>query len=463
MRLADFLRLGAANITAHRKRVVKVVAIVGVLFGVLLMAEMLIQGIENTVLAEMNRPMDGEILLGTTVNTQHYQEPQAEELELEHIREKIQQYGGEVIETETYRMPGVGEVVALSEGVTKQGIEVSLAERPVEAVPMIAPVGVAMNWLKVSIPQRDSAERAAAKVLKAREQALGQTIELESGQKVYVAGLSSSMAGRNSLVLSGVGQEVNPLNLILAAVPLSTSRSFLIKTEGVDLEKMVIEEEKSEIPPEMLEQFPELAAPEMETVWAVFPNFATASEYYYDAENYCERANSAYGVCEPEYKYLVTPGFNDPFEVTRVFKNVWIVFGVVAGVLMAIGIIIMLTTYLRLVGQDTKVIALYRANGATRVQTVGIYMVYFLMLSVLAVGFVLVLGVVLALLVSLVNGTALSQAFTLAMGMPERTIILIGVNKWALIIAGAMLAVAPVAVLLSLGQLSGKNLARKLK
>lgn len=462
MRIADFLRLGAANITAHRKRVVKVVAIVGVLFGVLLMAEMLIQGIENTVLAEMSRPMGGKILLGTTVNMQHYQEPQAEELELEHIREKIQQYGGEVIETETYQMPGVGEVVALPEGVIKQGIEVSLAERPVEAVPMIVPVGAVMNWLKVSIPQRDSAERAAAKVLKAREQVLGQTIELENGQKVYVVGLSSSMAGRNSLVLSGVGQEVNPLNLILAVVPLSTSRSFLIKTEGVDLGKMVIEE-KSEIPPEMLEQFPELAAPEMEAVWAVFPNLATASEYYYDVENYCERANSAYGVCEPEYKYLVTPGFNDPFEVTRVFKNVWIVFGVVAGVLMAIGIIIMLTTYLRLVRQDTKVIALYRANGATRAQTVGIYMVYFLMLSVLAVGFVLVLGVVLALLVSLVNGTALSQAFTLAMGMPERTIILIGMNRWVLIIAGAMLAVAPVTVLLSLGQLSGKNLARKLK
>ena len=454
MRIRDFLKLGAANITAHRKRATKVVMIVGVLFGVLLMASMIIQGVENTVLAEMNRPLGGKILLGTTVNTQFYKEPQAEEIEQERIREKIRQYGGEIIETETYQMAGVGEVAVLLEELVREAIEVDFAERPAEAVPMVVPVGTVMRWLNIDIPQRDSAERAAAKVIKAREQALGRTIELESGQKVYIAGLLSSTAGRSSLSLSGVGQEVNPLNLILGVVPLGSSMNYIIDDGGIELEKLIITEEEPEIPEEWLEVFPELAVPKVERIWAVFSD---------DAENYCEQANYAYGVCEAEYKYSVTPGFNDPFAVVATFKTVWTVFDVVAIVLAGIGVIVMLTTYLRLVGQDTKVIALYRANGATKGQVVGIYVVYLVMLSLLAAVFAIVLATALTLIVNLVNGAALSQAFTLGLGMPEQAIILIGLNKWELILAAIMIAVAPVTVLMRLGQFSERNLARKLK
>lgn len=463
MRIRDFLKLGAANITAHRKRATKVVMIVGVLFGVLLMASMLIQGVENAVLAKMNRPLGGKVLLGTTVNTQYYKEPQAEEIEQERIREKIWQYGGEIIETETYQMAGVGEVAVLPEELVQEAIEVDFAERPAEAVPMVVPVGTVMRWLNIDIPQRDSAERAAAKVIKAREQALGRTIELGSGQKIYIAGLSSSTAGRSSLSLSGVGQEVNPLNLILGVVPLGSSMNYIIDDGKTDLEKLIITEEEPEIPEEWLEVFPELAVPKVERVWAAFPDLATASGYYYDAENYCEQANYAYGVCETEYKYSVTPGFNDPFAVVATFKTVWTVFDVVAVVLAVIGVIVMLTTYLRLVGQDTKVIALYRANGATKGQVVGIYVAYLVMLSLLAAVFAIVLAMVLTLIVNLVNGAVLSQAFTLGLGMPEQAIVLIGLNKWELILAVIMIAVAPVTVLISLGQFSGKNLARKLK
>ena len=226
---------------------------------------------------------------------------------------------------------------------------------------------------------------------------------------------------------------------------------------------MIITEEEPEIPEEWLEVFPELAVPKVERIWAVFSDLATASGYYYDAENYCEQANYAYGVCEAEYKYSVTPGFNDPFAVVAMFKTVWTVFDVVAIVLAGIGVIVMLTTYLRLVGQDTKVIALYRANGATKGQVVGIYVVYLVMLSLLAAVFAIVLATALTLIVNLVNGAALSQAFTLGLGMPEQAIILIGLNKWELILAAIMIAVAPVTVLMRLGQFSERNLARKLK
>lgn len=462
MRLGDYLRLGAANITAHLRRAVKVVMIVGVLFGVMLMASMLIKGIGNTVLVEMNRPMDGKILLGTTVNTQYYKEPQTEEVERAHIEEKVRQYGGEVVETKSYNVAGQ-EMLVLPEEMVRAGMEAELAKRPAEAVPVIVPTRTAMEWLKIKVPQRASAEQATKLVLKAREQALGQTLELENGQKVYIVGLSSGWAARSSLELAGVGQDLNPLNLVLGVVPLGSSRPVIVGMAGMDLDEMIIKSEAPEVPEDWQEKFPELAGPQMETVWAAFPNLASAERYYYDAENYCEDSSTVNGRCGAEYKYYVTSGFNDPLAVEKVFGMVWLVFEVVAVGLMIIGVIVMLTTYLRLVGQDMKVIALYRANGATKGQVMGIYLAYLLMLSLLAAGFAVILGVALSGVVNLLNATALSQAFTMALGMPEQRIVLIGANKWLLISMVVMAVVAPVAVVMSGGKFSEKNLAKKLK
>ena len=85
------------------------------------------------------------------------------------------------------------------------------------------------------------------------------------------------------------------------------------------------------------------------------------------------------------------------------------------------------------------------------------------MLSVMAVAFALVVGIALALGLSLVNMSALSQAFTLGFGVAGKNVWLVGWNNLVLYAAGLMALAAFLAVVLGNGNFRVRELARKLK
>ncbi len=145
------------------------------------------------------------------------------------------------------------------------------------------------------------------------------------------------------------------------------------------------------------------------------------------------------------------------------FRGVWKVYGVVCAILMIIVVVIELSTYARLIGQDTKTIALYYAMGATRGQIRVVYGIYLLMLSMVAVLVAMGVGVILAMVVSWVNAGDLAQAFMLAFGAEVGRIWLVGWNAriWGMVVV--LLLVAPVAILLSGRQFASKKLAQRLK
>ena len=103
---------------------------------------------------------------------------------------------------------------------------------------------------------------------------------------------------------------------------------------------------------------------------------------------------------------------------------------VVSGILTVIALAIAISTYVRLVQQDKKTIALYRVMGGTRGQIRRVYGAYLLMLSLMVIGFAIAVGLVLAAVVSMVNAEALTQAFMLGFGVEAGQIWLIGWNVW---------------------------------
>lgn len=90
-------------------------------------------------------------------------------------------------------------------------------------------------------------------------------------------------------------------------------------------------------------------------------------------------------------------------------------------------------------------------------------MVYLLLLSVIAVVAAGVIGVGLAMIVSMVNGEVLTQAFVLGFGTEARKIWLVGWNSRIVVMMGAVLAVVPVVILCNAKQFTNKKLAQKLK
>lgn len=150
-------------------------------------------------------------------------------------------------------------------------------------------------------------------------------------------------------------------------------------------------------------------------------------------------------------------------EVQENFRGVWKVHGVICVILMIIVVVIELSTYVRLIGQDTKTIALYYAMGATQGQIRVVYGIYLSMLSMVAVLVAMAVGAILAMVVSLVNAGDLAQAFMLAFGAEVEQVWLVGWNAriWGMVVV--LLLIAPVAILLSGRQFASKKLAQRLK
>ena len=441
MRTLDYLRLGAAGMKAHKKRALVVVMIVGLLFGVVAAGAFFLQGLEQVALAEMLAPTEGKVLVMSSVDTRACGEDCEVAAEVEKMKEKIGEHGGEVVPA-AVRQTAEGMFYVVDEGVFGEvfsGVKAE-ASGDDEAMTVVVPLEVAAELAGIEMPESGAsvAERMVA-IYKVREAALGRTVESETGARYEVAGILPGGVYATDLSLVYVGQSGNPLNMLFGQVKTGVSQSFGVgQAEDVDAEAMGM-------------------------VLAVFEDIEAAEGYYRDEVNYCAEVDRMMGRCSEEYRYQVVAAVADPLGTYDNLQQVWSVFKVAAAVLAAIAVLIALSTYVRLLGGDVKIIALYHAMGATGWQIRLVYLTYLVMLSVLAVGFAVILGLGLAAVLSLVNMAALKEVFAMGFGVVVEEIWLVGWSEVIWWLAGALLVTAGLAVVLGNGNFAGKELGKRMK
>lgn len=455
MRTLDYLRLGAAGMKAHKKRALVVVMIVGLLFGVVAAGAFFLQGLEQVALAEMLAPTEGKVLVMSSVDTRACGEDCEVAAEVEKMKEKIGEYGGEVVPAAVRQM-AEGMFYVVDEGVFGEvfsGVKAEASGED-EAMTVVVPLEVAAELAGIEMPESGAsvAERMVA-IYKVREAALGRTVESETGARYEVAGILPGGVYATDLSLVYAGQSGNPLNMLFGQVKTGMSQSF-----GVGAGDGLAEAEATGG-----ELAGEVDAEVMGMVLAVFEDIEAAEGYYRDEVNYCAEVDRMMGRCSEEYRYQVVAAVADPLGTYDNLRQVWSVFKIVAAVLAAIAVLIALSTYVRLLGGDVKIIALYHAMGATGWQIRLVYLTYLVMLSVLAVGFAVILGLGLAAGLSLVNMAALKEVFAMGFGVVVEDIWLVGWSEVIWWLAGALLVAAGLAVVLGNGNFASKGLAKRMK
>ena len=441
MRTWDYLRLGAAGMKAHKKRALVVVMIVGLLFGVVAAGAFFLQGLEQVALAEMLAPTEGKVLVMSSVDTRACGEDCEVAAEVGKMKEKIGEHGGEVVPA-AVRQTAEGMFYVVDEGVFGEvfsGVKAEASGED-EAMTVVVPLEVAAELAGIEMPESGAsvAERMVA-IYKVREETLGRTVESETGAKYEVAGILPGGVYATDLSLVYVGQSGNPLNMLFGQVKTGVSQSFGVgQAEDVDAEAMGM-------------------------VLAVFEDIEAAEGYYRDEVNYCAEVDRMMGRCSEEYRYQVAAAVADPLGTYDNLQQVWSVFKIAAAVLAVIAVLIALSTYVRLLGGDVKIIALYHAMGATGWQIRLVYLTYLVMLSVLAVGFAVILGLGLAAGLSLVNMAALKEVFAMGFGVVTEEIWLVGWSEVIWWLAGALLVAAGLAVVLGNGNFAGKELGKRMK
>ena len=455
MRTLDYLRLGAAGMKAHKKRALVVVMIVGLLFGVVAAGAFFLQGLEQVALAEMLAPTEGKVLVMSSVDTRACGKDCEVAAEVEKMKEKIGEYGGEVVPA-AVQQTAEGMFYVVDEGVFGEvfsGVKAEASGED-EAMTVVVPLEVAAELAGIEMPESGAsvAERMVA-IYKVREETLGRTVESETGARYEVAGILPGGVYATDLSLVYAGQSGNPLNMLFGQVKTGVSQSF-----GVGAGDGLADAEATSG-----ELAGEVDAEAMGMVLAVFEDIGAAEGYYRDEVNYCAEVDRMMGRCSEEYRYQVAAAVADPLGTYDNLQQVWSVFKIAAAVLAAIAVLIALSTYVRLLGGDVKIIALYHAMGATGWQIRLVYLMYLVMLSVLAVGFAVILGLGLAAGLSLVNMAALKEVFAMGFGVVMEEIWLVGWSEMIWWLAGALLVAAGLAVVLVNGNFAGKELGKRMK
>lgn len=455
MRTLDYLRLGAAGMKSHKKRALVVVMIVGLLFGVVAAGAFFLQGLEQVALAEMLAPTEGKVLVMSSVDTRACGEDCELAAEVGKMKEKIGEYGGEVVPA-AVRQTAEGMFYVVDEGVFGEvfsGVKAEMSGED-EAMTVLVPLEVAAVLAGIEMPESGAsvAERMVA-IYKVREETLGRTVETETGAGYEVAGILPGGVYATDLSLVYAGQSGNPLNMLFGQVKTGMSQSF-----GVGAGDGLAEAEATGG-----ELAGEVDAEVMGMVLAVFEDIEAAEGYYRDEVNYCAEVDRMMGRCSEEYRYQVVAAVADPLGTYDNLQQVWSVFKVAAAVLAAIAVLIALSTYVRLLGGDVKIIALYHAMGATGWQIRLVYLTYLVMLSMLAMGFAVILGLGLAAGLSLVNMAALKEVFAMGFGVVMEEIWLVGWSEVIWWLAGALLIAAVLAVVLGNGNFAGKELGKRMK
>ena len=454
MRLTDYLRLGFAGVKAHKKRAFTVVLIVGLLFSVITAGAFILQGLENIALETMLAPTDGRVLVVSSVDTKICGDNCDIATEVVEIKKNVERYDGKLIPA---------KISQTADGMfyrTEEKVFSSETNNATDVTRVIVPLGTAANLAGIEMPERDAevADKLAA-TQEVREKTLGKVVKNEASEKYYITEILPSGVYANNLSFMNIGQGGNPLDLILGQIRTGVSQNFI--TKSAKTEPKMDEDDMGQSSGFIAME--DIDAEAMGMVLAQFEDVKAAYNYYQDKANYCSETDRIFNMCGKDYKYQVVSAISDPIMTYENLQNVWLVFRIVAAVLAVIALIIALSTYARLIGKDMKIISLYHALGATKGQIRMVYIVYLLMLSLMAVGFAIIIGLALAAILSAVNMESMKQVWSLAFGTQAKEIWLIGWNNLIWWLAGVRLLTAIVAVVLGNGNFTSKELARKMK
>lgn len=441
MHLIDYLRLSWAAIRAHKKRAITVMIITGVLFSVIAAGYFVIQGLEDQVFAIMLTPTDGKILVTSTVDTEYCEDECDVDASVAEMKNVVRRYGGTVLDSSEIGM--VQTEGGLSFVRMDGGLFRNVGGYDGDAPEVLLSIMTAMNLFETEVAAREApADEKVATIERARERTIGKVVRDGDGVEYYVAGVLPGGTYQTDISFAVLGRESNPLNFLLSQMNTGVSRDFLLgSAESVNGMEM-------ETP---------------DTIFAYFDNIEQAYEYYKDGFHSCEDIERVFHRCAPEYAAQMSTLIGNPLQVYDSFQTIWQGYNIFAVVLTIIALIIMISTYSRLIGKDTKIISLYYAMGATGVQVRLVYLGYLLLLSLMTTVFATMTGMMMALVLSLVNLEPLRQVFVIGLGIATRDIWLVGWDWAFAVLAGCMLLGSVVTILLCNGQFRGDKLSRGLK
>lgn len=467
MKLSQAVKLGHQSLIGHKRRSLSVIITMSVLFGVLFGVNFIVQGLENTILQAADNASGKNYFINVRTNPNLcstetttdangqiiFGESSCPELDiLADITPVAEQYHGQVINFD-YNILPIADA--------RSFIQYDLSQLPDNVIPVITDLTatLALHDLRIrgnTIPYPNT----AAVIEQLVPQLLGQVLHNPENDYDYaIVGILPSNDFQDLAIKRRVDDlSGNPLDLILSILPGGSSHVSGITVIGnVDkIYNVILVDDGSEYVASKRELFTGLYQNYYQNYRSAIVKFNNLR----DASDFAAHWPSEYSIVysegqEPDHlNYTAFQVFTGQIGLVETFNFIkWLLsFGEI--IIIAIAIIVMIFTCLKVISAESTTIQLYRSLGASSADLCLIYGWYLVELCLLAAGFAVLFGTVLSLITTMLNASALSQMLTAAYACPVTWPIFIFGWNWQITqILAVIILAAPVCLALCLPKL----------
>lgn len=436
MRIKDILHISLKNIRIYFKRNLIIMAVMGIIFGLVLTINLWFQGMENAYIKLASQATEGRVIVEVTNSMEGMiiddAIPQATR---QVMQEDVEAHGGKVLgDTEKYGLFGS---VVLPKELVKNAIEVDMNKIPADAAPVLVSTFLGEQLLGRSFPIEYTDAIQKQKDFEEYHNAIiGKTFTDTYGAKYHVVGLNSGNfhVGNLSFKQLERGND-NVLNPILA---------FITTLEGAPV---IVDNGKSEKWQNgesiSLEDIANIKT-ESESLIAVFNDNKSAYNYFQHGKGRFMNVDLPNRV----YSVNVIAGMSP--ETMYIMSNMKLVIKIASIALGLIAVIVVIFTSIRLVDQDKQNIALYYSLGATTGQVWMIYLLYFFELMIGAAILAFCLASIIVLMFSILNQKLIDIQSALGFNLKNASgEIWYGINADIFVIIVAMLMMSFVCMMVN--------------
>lgn len=417
MKLRDVGRLATANLRQSRRRSVTVILTMAVIFGLAIGAGFFVRGMRNFMIGAAVEQTEKIYIsagyaVGGAMGAVGVESPEGALAELAGL--PVEQYDGkEVGIVKTYSHAGLGQDYVISQSVA-------------EALSIDALREVPDGKIGILIAQ-------------------GREGEVELPEEFVAVGEFRSPK-RDNLLVNGP----SPSNLFVGGLWNYGAAEYYI-LDGVETERYFADDK----------------AP-LVSIVVEFSRYQQALKFYNDVQSGAvdgvpiavSYGGDSYGLMADDFVgHTMSVVRNMDYTINVILAPIIVVLAIIA-------LLVTVSTFVHLIESDAPTIALYKARGASIWQLYLVYFVYLLELCVLAAVLSIIVGLMLALGMSVMSvAMGFGEAVQGFFGLERAPIIVIlaGVDATFWRALGLMLLVAPVVLLLTSWRFSSRHIAKSLK
>lgn len=492
MKLIDIVTLEHRHISAHKRQSILIVTTISLLFGAILGVISLFEGLEDLFIRSSDLISNNKIYL--TVSSCTNGGACLEWNDIESLAsKKAGSYGGRVVGKLSYYeyKNGGKSFYVVDEKFVESLLEIDLGEHEAGTLFKIISLDdaerlangnsdeafdtsskiysaaeIADLKLKVlgkefketySVPKTSAETASVEESGESGEDAdsVEPASEAEENAEYETKELSYIVAGvvgtnRTSMVLATKYDEVRLLDFFLKRADRNVVPSGVYVSLGSSTDYDTIFETAKSV--SSTATVADLSVPILE-----FSNLNDAYDFY-KTENCALERN-----LEKCSSFTVDEFIGNRLQTMDALDTLYIIFRFLGTILLLIAVTISVFTFMRLISENAQSIALYRSLGASTSDIFFIYFFYLFELCCATIVVATILGFAVAAALSLKNAEGLTAIFTSVYGRSITPGILFGFSREVAHIFLATIATAPLCSILTVDQLSTKNIAKRIR